>query len=525
MNVSVEDIIKLVITSISFVDFLVFTGLFVTYLVVIQFKSKSLLTKCGALVVLLLFLTFKVLHIPAFLSTVTILNINFPYAEYILLGLTWSNIMLAIAPLFAALYTFVEVQLRRDDDVTAYKRAYVNIVMPIYNETPEALWKAIESVKALDYELDKIHLYLAFDDDGCPDAFKHVMDKWSKNIEEAGGVVEVEDVGLKVSVCRFPHGGKKSAQQGAYNFIKSRHTSEQLKDTLLFFIDSDIQLKSDALWQFVRHMEVKKKNCLTGMITCVTSEKPSFLSYYQDIEYVSGQILWRNMEDRFGATSCLPGAFTVLRWTSFDGIAEDYFSKTTYDDSFEYQRFYLGEDRYLTHLLMEREPWKMGFCEAARCKTEAPDTLMGLLKQRRRWFLGHISNDTWMISSLKLWKTYPVLTLFNFLNNSRNTSVYIYLLYFILYLNKNVPIVLWLLYVILPIILNWVCIMYYAFRLRRKMNMVFYLMIVVLQPIFSMMFMYYTIYTIKTKSWGGVRVEKQRTSQNQPEMAEVVVEN
>lgn len=513
--ISVEDVIKLVITAISAVDFLVFTCLFATYLVVIQLKTKSVWTKCGGMLVLLVFLTFKVLHIPVFLSTMPMLKFRFPYAENILIGLTWSNIMLAAVPLIATFSTFHASSNRKDGDVSVWKKRYVKIVMPIYNETPEALWKAIESVKGLEYELDKVQLYLAFDDDKEPDAFKYVMEMWGKSIEDAGSIVEVDDK-IRISVCRFPHGGKKSAQEGAYNVIRSTHSKEELENSLLFFIDSDIQIKSDALWQLVRHMEIKEKNCLTGMITCVT-ENEGFLSYYQDIEYISGQIFWRNLEDRLGATSCLPGAFTIMRWTSFDGIAGDYFSKKTYEDNFEYQRFYLGEDRYLTHLLMEREPWKMGFCEAARCKTEAPDTLIGLLKQRRRWFLGHISNDTWMLSSLSLWKTYPLLTLFNFLNNARNTSIYIYLLYFIMFLNKNIPFILWFLYIILPIVLNWVFIMYYAVRLKRNMNVVFYLIIVICQPVFSMMFMYYTIYTINQKSWGGVRVERS------DEVMEVVV--
>lgn len=262
------------------------------------------------------------------------------------------------------------------------------------------------------------------------------------------------------------------------------------------------------------------------MITCITSQNPTFLSFYQDVEYVSGQLFWRNMEDMFGATSCLPGAFTIMKWASFDNLAEEYFSTTTYNDAFDYQRFYLGEDRYMTHLLMEKEPWKIGFCEAARCKTEAPSTLTGLLKQRRRWFLGHISNDTWMISSIRLWKIYPLLTLFNFLNNSRNTSLYIYLLYFVLVLNKNVSLLLWLLYIIAPLCLNWAFIMYYALRLGRKMNIVFYILIIVLQPIFSMMFMYYTIATAKQRTWGGVRVEKATVECTQvvtEEMREVII--
>jgi chitin synthase len=350
-------------------------------------------------------------------------------------------------------------------------------------------------------------LYLAFDDDQDSDAFLYLCQKL--NVNPASPIEEVDDK-IKILLCKFKHGGKKSAQQGAFKLIKSRYPKEFLDDSLLFFIDSDIQLKPDSLWQFVRHMQVYNKTCLTGMITCITSDTQGFLSYYQDIEYISGQIFWRNMEDCFGgATSCLPGAFTVLQWPSFDAVSTMYFSKTEYNDVFEYQRFYLGEDRYLTHLLMEREPHKIGFCDSARCKTEAPDTVLGLLKQRRRWFLGHISNDTWMISSIKLWRTYPILTLFNFLNNSRNTSIYIYLLYFVLFLNKNVSFLSWFVYIILPITLNWLFITYYALKLQRKMNILFYFIIVLFQPIFSMMFMYYTIYNIRTQTWGGVRIDRE----------------
>jgi cellulose synthase/poly-beta-1,6-N-acetylglucosamine synthase-like glycosyltransferase len=185
----------------------------------------------------------------------------------------------------------------------------------------------------------------------------------------------------------------------------------------------------------------------------------------------------------------------------------EYVKKTIYDDDVDYQRFYLGEDRYLTHLLMEIEPWKLGFCDSARCKTDAPNTIPALLKQRRRWYLGHISNEIWMMSSSKLWKSYPLLCLFNLVNNTRNTSIYIYLLYFVVIFNENTSILMWLMFIVLPIILNWLFLIFYSIRIRRKMNIIFYLVILLIQPIISMMYMYYTIWTMRQRSWGGARVE------------------
>jgi len=511
-SLNATDIIVLIITGISVFDFIVFTLLFTIYLLAIQYKTYKWSTRLSSIIIMLFFLIFKLLHIPAFLSTVSIFNINIKYYDWCLFILTWVNITLTGFPMITSLYTLIYNLFEKKEDVEIYKNSNIIIVMPIYNETPESLWKGIESVKKSEYNLDKIHLYLAFDDDNEPDAFKYIMQKWNRNYIQNDKVINIHDT-IKISVCRFTHGGKKSAQKGAYELIKNDYNESDnlLKESLLLFIDSDIQLKEDALWQFVKHINKYNKTCITGMITCITSDNPSFLAFYQDMEYVSGQIFWRNFENITGTTSCLPGAFTIMKWTSFDNISTEYFNKTKYDDSFDYQRFYLGEDRYMTHLLMEKEPWKQGFCEAARCKTEAPSDLLGLLKQRRRWFLGHISNDTWMISSLYLWKTYPVFTLFNFLNNSRYTSVYIYLLYFVLLLNNNVTFISWFLFLILPIICNWVFIMYYSFKLKRKMNAIFYILIVLLQPIFNMLYMYYTIYTIKQHTWGGIRVDRAKS--------------
>ena len=41
------------------------------------------------------------------------------------------------------------------------------------------------------------------------------------------------------------------------------------------------------------------------------------------------------------------------------------------------------------------------------------------------------------------------------------------------------------------------------------MNIMFYIVILLFQPLISMAYMYYTIWTIRSRSWGGARVETQ----------------
>lgn len=508
-----SDIIKLVITSISIIDFLIFCGLFLSFMIAIPFKTEKVSSKIIASSIIIIFIVYKCMYIPIFLSSITFFNFDIP-GDYIMLGiLTWVNVIITGMTLFFAILTVFKYSSVKDDDLKFHRYFQVNIIMPIYNENPESLWKAINSVINLDYDKKLIKLYLAFDEGVSnklnSDAFISLMERFDLDpYNDKRNRINIEIDGLLICICRFDHGGKKSAQHGAFKEIEKDNLNSlfSLNESLLFLIDSDIILDKKSLSHFTFYLKKYNKSGLTGLISCIVSENPTFLSFYQDIEYLTGQIFWRNVESYFLSTTCLPGAFTILKYSFFKKVSDEYFNSNNYKDDMDYHRFYLGEDRYLTHLLMEIEPYQLGFCQTARCKTDAPVTFMSLMKQRKRWYLGHISNDAWMISSLKMWKTYPILSLFNFLNNARNTSIYIYLFYFVLLLNKEVSIELWLLFIVLPILLNWLFIMIYVFKYRRKMNIVFYLCLFILQPIFNMIYMYYTIYMMREKSWGGDRV-------------------
>lgn len=52
------------------------------------------------------------------------------------------------------------------------------------------------------------------------------------------------------------------------------------------------------------------------------------------------------------------------------------------------------------------------------------------------------------------------------------------------------------------------------------MNILFYFTILAFQPIFNMMYMYYTIYTLRDRTWGGVRVEQKDITERKREQDE-----
>lgn len=527
-KLTTADIVKFVITVISAIDFTIFIIFFVTFVGVVTLKGEKKSTKIISCIIIFGFICYKLIHIPMFLSTISVFKYKIQGSEIQLGILTYTNLTLAAIPLWLAVYTTCVQKKIKKEDVSSYDKTITKIIMPIYNEKPLDLYNAVLSVINLQYTKNMIHLYLAFDDDGESDAYLYLMKKFGLIDDNGVYLVNksykhtIDVYGVLISICSFKHGGKKSAQFGAFKEVENDYKNIQNEDPNIFFIDSDIVLKSDSLVHFNYHMQIHGKNCLTGMISCIASDNPNFLTFYQDIEYISGQVFWRNFENTLGgASTCLPGAFTIMKYSSLKKVSHVYFNKSDFDDAFDYYRYYLGEDRYLTQLLMESEPWKIGFCETARCKTVAPKDFNILLKQRRRWALGHISNDTWMMSSLRLWKTYPLLSIFNFLNNSRNSSMYVYLLYFVLILNKQINIWMWFVFIILPILLNWIFIMVYALKIRRKTNIIFYIVILLVQPVLSMVYFYYTLYTIRSRGWGGPRSNKSKKQ----ELDSVVIKN
>ncbi|CAG9335226.1 unnamed protein product [Blepharisma stoltei] len=118
----------------------------------------------------------------------------------------------------------------------------------------------------------------------------------------------------------------------------------------------------------------------------------------QIVEYKFSHTFEKSFESIFGYVSVLPGAFSAYRWEALQGppIEEDYFKpilKPELMNPYE-SNVYLAEDRVLCLSLVSKKiakPQKsylLRYIRRAIAETDAPDTLGGLISQRRRWING-----------------------------------------------------------------------------------------------------------------------------------------
>lgn len=135
-------------------------------------------------------------------------------------------------------------------------------------------------------------------------------------------------------------------------------------------------------------------NHVDHMLTCL-SVFEYYISHHQS----------KAFESIFGNVTCLPGCFCMYRIKAPKGsnghwvpilanpdIIEHY-SENVVDTLHKKNLLLLGEDRYLSTLMLKTFPRrKMLFVPQAVCKTVVPDEFKVLLSQRRRWINSTIHN-------------------------------------------------------------------------------------------------------------------------------------
>lgn len=435
----------------------------------------------------------------------------------------WSFSALLIGPWSFCVYRLITHSLGRSkrikevlDDRTAPKTV---VVMPVYKEDVVVLIKAIDSVVDCDYPASCIHVFLSWDGDIVDEPYLQVIQHLgiSISLKVYPQSIDVCYRGSRITVSRFKHGGKRQCQKQTFKLIDKVY-KEYLKrhdDLFVLFIDSDCILDRVCLQNFMYDMELKpgsKRNMLamTGIITS-TTDKNTLLTILQDMEYIHGQLFERSVESGCGAVTCLPGALTVLRFSAFRKMAKYYFADKAEqcDDLFDFGKCHLGEDRWLTHLFMvgAKEPYQIQMCTGAFCKTEAVQTFSSLLKQRRRWFLGFITNEVCMITDIRLWKRYPLLCLVRFMQNTVRTTTLLFFMMAIALLTTSkktddLPVG----FIGVSLGLNYLLMLYFGFRLKRYKAWLYPIMFI-LNPIFNWIYMMYGIFTAGQRTWGGPRAD------------------
>ena len=190
---------------------------------------------------------------------------------------------------------------------------------------------------------------------------------------------------------------------------------------LVLCVDADTKVFPDSLTRMVSCMvhdedimglcgETKIANKAETFVTMMQGKLLayagySFSSYSLVFEYYISHHMTKAFESMFGGVTCLPGCFSMYRIKAPKGdtgywvpilanpdIVEHY-SENVVDTLHKKNLLLLGEDRYLTTLMLKTFPKRKNmFCPQAVCKTVVPDTFRVLLSQRRRWINSTIHN-------------------------------------------------------------------------------------------------------------------------------------
>ncbi|KAJ5491147.1 Chitin synthase D [Penicillium diatomitis] len=509
-------------------EWVLWLAAFLYCLIKVYIKADHWSIKVLAVVMIVLFTSFRLAFLPVMIVT---LPLPLGISQYIPANIAtvfqwfafWAFSVLLIGPWLFCVYGLVTNHLGKNkrikqvlDDRTAPKTV---VVMPVYKEDPETLIKAVESVVDSDYPASCVHIFLSWDGDTIDESYLRVIHHLGIPISLRSYPQSIDVVykGVRITVSRFKHGGKRHCQKQTFKLI-DRVYMDYLKlhdDLFVLFIDSDCILDQYCLQNFMYDMELKPGSphnmlAMTGIITSTTT-KNSLLTILQDMEYIHGQLFERSVESGCGAVTCLPGALTILRFSAFRKMAKYYFADKAEqcDDLFDYGKCHLGEDRWLTHLFMigAKKPYQIQMCTGAFCKTEAVQTFKSLMKQRRRWFLGFITNEACMLTDVRLWARYPLLCIVRFMQNTIRTTA---LLFFIIAIalittSKKVddlPVG----FIGVSVGLNYLLMFYFGLQLKRFKTWLYPLMFVV-NPFFNWLYMVYGIFTAGQRTWGGPRAD------------------
>ncbi|KZS93523.1 glycosyltransferase family 2 protein [Sistotremastrum niveocremeum HHB9708] len=176
---------------------------------------------------------------------------------------------------------------------------------------------------------------------------------------------------------------------------------------IVLMVDADTKVFPDSLTRMVACMAHDEE--IMGLCgeTKIANKAETWVTMIQVFEYYISHHLTKAFESMFGGVTCLPGCFSMYRIKAPKGdsgywvpilanpdIVEHY-SENVVDTLHKKNLLLLGEDRYLTTLMLKTFPKrKMLFCPQAVCKTVVPDTFRVLLSQRRRWINSTVHNLT-----------------------------------------------------------------------------------------------------------------------------------
>jgi peptidoglycan-N-acetylglucosamine deacetylase len=150
------------------------------------------------------------------------------------------------------------------------------------------------------------------------------------------------------------------------------HALAEAMGEIVVSIDADTIVDPEAVPRLVRHFANPKVGAVAGNVKVMNRNK--WLTRWQALEYITSQNLEKRAFDLLNCIPVVPGAAGA--WRTDLLRANGGFSGDT-----------VAEDTDLT-LTIRRNGWKILYDEDAIGRTEVPDTVEALIRQRFRWTFG-----------------------------------------------------------------------------------------------------------------------------------------
>ncbi len=282
-------------------------------------------------------------------------------------------------------------------------------------------------------------------------------------------------------------------------------------------IDADTVVASDSATRMVAAFLHDTR--IIGLCgeTALTNAKSSIITMIQVYEYYISHNLSKAFESLFGSVTCLPGCFSMYRIRAAETgkplfvsreVVEAY-AEIRVDTLHMKNLLHLGEDRYLTTLLLKHHPkYKTKYIFSAHAWTIAPESWSIFMSQRRRWINSTVHNLMELIPLQQLCGfccfSMRFVVFLDLLSTIVQPVTPVYIAYLIVQVARRTSVVPLTAFIMLGAIYGLQAII---FILRRKWEMVGWMIIYILAlPVFSFGLPLYAFWHMDDFSWGNTRV-------------------
>lgn len=370
---------------------------------------------------------------------------------------------------------------------------------------------------------------------------QHNMGKVYSGLYEVQGHIVpflvVVKIGKPSEVSRPGNRGKRDSQMVMMRFLNRVHYNapmsplelemyHQIRNIIgvnptfyefMLQIDADTVVAADSASRMVSAFLHDTRLIGACGETALTNSKSSIVTMIQVYEYYISHNLAKAFESLFGSVTCLPGCFTMYRIRTADSgkplfvshEVVDNYSNIRVDTLHMKNLLHLGEDRYLTTLLLKHHSkYKTKYIFDAHAWTIAPDTWTIFLSQRRRWINSTVHNLAELIPLSQLcgfccfsMRFVVFLDLLSTLVQPVTMAYIIYLIVTVVRSPTTIPVTS---FILLAAIYGLQAII---FIVRRKWEMIGWMVLYILAiPVFSFGLPLYAFWHMDDFSWGNTRV-------------------